>query len=111
MLPKSSLKLKWKSHNINIVKFTNLINLIEPSCCGISAGDELTILFDKEISEEIISIINSKWLELDDPEHEICKSYKSREQLEAELLAKKQSAKAKLAALGLDAEEVAALLG
>lgn len=108
---KHTLELQWKDHSVNLEALNKALKELSSDCCGCSADSSLKVHFTEVPSDEVLAAIKAKWAELDDPEHEMCKSYKSQADLLAEKEAKKQSAKAKLAALGLDAEEVAALLG
>lgn len=107
---KYTKELQWKQHLVDVAALSKWLKELTKDCCGCCSDSSLKIRFTEIPSEEILAAINAKWAELDDSEHEMCKSYKSREQLEVEKEAKKQSAKAKLAALGLDAEEITALL-
>lgn len=67
-------------------------------------------LFFEQISEEEKEQVMALWEALDE-EHELVASYKSKEQIAQDLLAKKASAKAKLLALGLTEEEILAITG
>ena len=95
MLPKSSLELKWKEHNIDLAAFDAWVKSVEPSCCGTSADYKLTLWFMEQLSEEAKAAIEAKWAELDDAEHEMVKSYRSREQLEQAKKTREDAIKAK----------------
>ena len=82
MIPKSSLELKWKEHNVDLVAFSEWVKSVEPSCCGTSADYKLTLWFTDDLSTEARDSIEAKWKELDSAEHDMVKSYKSREQIE-----------------------------
>ena len=95
MLPKSSLELKWKEHNVDLAAFDAWVKSVEPSCCGTSADYKLTVWFMEQLSEEAKAAIEAKWAELDDAEHEMVKSYRSRQQLEEAKKAREDAIKAK----------------
>lgn len=109
---KYTKELEWKSHKIDLEA---LEAWAKANCgehyCGNSADASLKLHFLEEPSNEVIEVIDAKWAELDDEKHDMCTSYRSLADCIAEKEAKRQSAKAKLATLGLDAEEIAALLG
>lgn len=109
---KHTKELQWKKHPVNLAAVDDWARkTLGESYCGNSADSSLKLHFTEVPSEDMIAEIDLKWEELDDEEHEMCASYKSREDKEADVAAKKESAKAKLAKLGLDADEIAALLG
>lgn len=105
------MDLEWKEHNVNLSEFKAFCVEQDANCCGISAHSMLQIHFLEEPSQEAKDAILAKWEVLDDAEDPMCASYKSKEELEDERNLAKQSAKNKLAALGLNAEEIAALVG
>lgn len=78
----SNLRLEWKPHNVDLAAFHAWALETVPSCCGSSADYALTLWFTEELSEETKAAIEAKWAELDDPEHEMVKSYVSAEQAE-----------------------------
>lgn len=108
---KYTKELQWKDHLVNLAALEIWLRTNLENYCGNSADVCLKLHFLEQPSDEALALIDVKWAELDNPQHEMCVSYKSQADLLAEKEAKKQSAKAKLAALGLDAEEVSALLG
>jgi hypothetical protein len=94
-IPKSNLKLTWKEHSVDLAAFSAWVKSVEPSCCGTSADYQLTVWFMEELSEESKQAIEAKWAELDDAEHEMVKSYRSREQLEQAKKTREEAIKAK----------------
>lgn len=84
MLPKSSLELKWKEHNVDLAAFDSWVKSAVPSCCGSSADYRLTLWFLEDLPEETKAAVEAKWAELDDPEHEMVKSYCSALQRQQE---------------------------
>lgn len=107
---KHNMKLAWKEFNVNLAKIDADLRALEPSYCGNSAGLDLTLHFTDVPSEEVQAEIAAMWDSLTE-ESEEAVSYKSSAELQADVEAKKQSAAAKLKALGLSDEEVAAILG
>lgn len=108
---KFTKELAWKDHNVDLAAFGAWAKETLKDYCGASADVSYRLHFLEVPSDDDIAAIDLKWEELDDAKHEMCVSYKTKDQIEAEVLAKKESAKAKLLALGLSAEEVAALVG
>lgn len=105
-------ELNWKSHNVDLVAFDAWAKeALGDAYCGNSADAALKLHFTDMPSDDALAAIDLKWEELDDEKNEMCASYKTQAEREAEVLKKKESAKAKLAALGLDADELLALLG
>lgn len=95
MTPKSSLELKWKEHNVDLVAFSEWVKSVEPSCCGTSADYKLTLWFTDDLSTEVRDAIEAKWKELDSTEHDMVKSYKSREQIQQEHKLRQDAIKSK----------------
>lgn len=109
---KHTKELSWKEHSVDLVALEAWMKAnAGEHYCGNSADVSLKLHFLEEPSQETLDAIEAKWAELDDAEHEMCASYKSNAERLAEQAAKRESAKAKLAALGLSAEELKALLG
>lgn len=109
---KYTKELAWKDHNIDL----DAVNVwAKANCgeqyCGASADSAFKMHFMEEPSQEIKDAIDELWEDLDDEEHEMCASYKSKEERAEEVAAKKASGKAKLIALGLTEDEAAALVG
>ena len=105
------IELKWKeSVKINLSIVNAKLKLDHPECVGIQAHDLLEVWFSSEPSQEAKNEIEAYWHGLNADSDE-AKSYKSQEDIKAEADAKKASAMAKLAALGLSAEELKAILG
>lgn len=93
--PKSNIELKWKEHNVDLTAFDSWLRSIDSYYCGNSADSKLTLWFMEEVSQEIIDVIQAKWGELDDAEHEMAKSYKSREQIEQAKKSREDAIKSK----------------
>lgn len=109
---KYTKELAWKKHNVDLEALDAWARkVLGESYCGNSADSSLKLHFTEAPSEDAVAEIDLKWEELDDEEHEMCASYRTRSEREEAVNSKKESAKKKLAALGLDAEEIAALLG
>lgn len=106
-----SIELEWKSFNIdlNTVETWMRANAGE-HYCGNQAGDKLTLWFLQEPDQTEKDAISTYWEALDEESDEAA-NYMSAEDREADKATKKESAKAKLAALGLTAEEIAAIVG
>jgi hypothetical protein len=106
-----NLVLQWKEFNINCGDIEAWLrsNIATPFY-GMSANSKLEIHFESEPSEQEKADIQAYWDGLTDQSAE-AQSYESREDIEAATLAKKVSAKAKLAALGLTEDELKAILG
>lgn len=110
-----NLDLKWKEFNINLAKVKEWLNEnIETQITGLSGNSMLQIHFLEEPSEVELELIIEYWNELDEESDEAI-SYKSGEQVTQEEREAKleliQSAKTKLAALGLSEAEISAILG
>lgn len=109
-----TLDLNWKQINISLPKLREWIDAnIETSCVGISANTKLQIHFEQEPSEVDKNDLLSYYEAIDEESVE-ASSYLTVEQelaaQQAELQAKKDSAKAKLLALGLTEDEIEAIL-
>jgi hypothetical protein len=105
-----TIQLEWKEFKVNLEKVNEMAKIIDESCCGLSANSKLEVHFLEDISEEKEQELKDYWDSIVEESEEV-KTYKSFEEIKEEATKKKESAKAKLAKLGLDAEEIAALLG
>ena len=104
------VKLTWKSFNVSLDAIKTWIdNNIETECTGLSGDYSLQIHFVEEPSQEEKEAIAAYWENLEEEDTEAT-SYKSEEQIESDKQTKKQSAKSKLAALGLTEAEIRAIL-
>lgn len=109
---KFAMRLDWKedlSLDLNMVD-VKLKELAGENCCGNQAAAQLEIWFLEEPAQEIKDLIQAYWDSLDESSPE-AEAYKSADARKEEAQAKKASGKAKLLALGLTEEEVAALMG
>jgi hypothetical protein len=106
-----SIRLDWKEFNLdmNTVEAWFRANAGE-HYLGNGAYSCLELYFSEEPSQEIKDAIAAYWDGLDE-ESEEATAYVSRADREAEKALKKDAGKAKLLALGLTEEEVAALVG
>ncbi len=104
------MKLQWKEFNVDLAALDQQLRADHPAYVGNQAHAHLELWFSEEPSQEAKEAIESMWAALD-AAHVLAQSYKSANQLMADKEAKKASAKAKLEALGLSADEVKALLG
>lgn len=108
-------KLKWKEFNINMNMVQNWIKEnLATEIHGISANSACEIHFKEEPSEAELVLLGEYW-DIINEESEEATSYKSGEQVAAEeqeaQLELKESAKTKLAALGLSDAEIKAIIG
>jgi hypothetical protein len=109
---KFNMEFDWKEHSVDLEALEVwLKENAGEHYCGNSADVKLKLHFLEEPSEEVKAEIEAKMAELDDPEHEMCKSYKPQEQRKQEKAQAKQAAIAALASVsGLSAEQIKALL-
>ena len=108
---KYMIPLQWKEFKVSLPKVHEwLLANAGEQYCGTQAHSILEVWFKEEPSEEVKELIPMYWEDLQ-PESEEASAYKSQEDLIQERASKKDSAKAKLAALGLTTEEIEALLG
>ncbi len=105
-----TISLEWKEFNLDLNKVDAWCKANLADCCGISANSQLEVHFDAQPSEDTVAELQLHWESLDESSEE-ASSYKSKDDLKAEKEAKRESAKSKLAALGLDADELKAILG
>ncbi len=104
------MKLDWKEYNVDLEALQVHLKSLYPNLDGCAAGRELSLIFFEEPSQEDKDAVVALWESID-AEHEMVASYKSQAQRIEEKMAKKESGKAKLLALGLTEDEVAALIG
>jgi len=108
---KFSLKLEWKDHPVDLEALDAWMRDNVGHYCGNSADENaLTLHFAEVPAASAVASAKAKWESIKKT-NAMAKSYQSREDVLKEKAAKLDSAKAKLTALGLDADEVAALLG
>jgi hypothetical protein len=104
------MEMQWKSFNVDLGAIDASLRAAHPAYTGNQAHKCLELWFTEEPSQSDKDAIQAMWDGLHQDSSEV-KSYKSEDQIKADKDAKKASAKAKLAALGLSADELAALLG
>jgi hypothetical protein len=108
------LKLDWHEFNVNLDLFAAYCKGVSPLCCGVSANSALEVHFTADPGQEILDEIQAAWSSLTEESSEAA-AYKSASQIRAEAAASKAaklaSAAAKLEALGLTADEIAAITG
>lgn len=104
-----SIELPWKENNINLNLLNKKVKELNPAYLGCAADVKLTLYFEA-LTEEETQVIKDYWESLNEESEEIT-TYKSREDEELEVKAKKELAKQKLIALGLTEDEVSALIG
>jgi hypothetical protein len=104
------MKLEWKECNVDLASLDLQLRAAHPAYVGNQAHAHLELWFSEEPTQEAKETIEALWASID-AEHALAVSYKSAAQIQSAAEAKKESAKAKLAALGLDAEELKAILG
>lgn len=103
-----SIELPWKENNINLNLLNKKVKELNPAYLGCAADVKLTLYFDS-LTEEEAQVIKDYWESLNEESEEIT-TYKSREDEELEVKAKKELAKQKLITLGLTEDEVSALI-
>lgn len=108
----SSMSFSWKEFNVSLVLLETWLreNAGAGYCGNCASGASLELYFIEEPSQEIKDAVQAYWDGLEDDSAE-ASDYKSQEQINADVEAKKASAKAKLLALGLTEDEVNALVG
>lgn len=108
------LVLPWKEFNVNLESVVNFAKLLDSNCCGSSADVNFRIHFTETPEVETIEAIQELWDGLTEESEEVT-SYKTSAQIQEEAANAQAialaSAKSKLAALGLNDEEVAAIIG
>lgn len=106
-----TLNLQWKEFNVNVDAVKSWISEnLSAEISGVSANNTLQVHFIETPNEEDQTALNAYWDGLTEESSEAT-SYQSMADLEADRMAKKASAKAKLEALGLTEDELKAILG
>ncbi len=105
-----AIKLSWKEFSVDLRALDAKMRLDYPSYVGNQAHSDLELWFSEELSQEDQDAIQAYWDALTE-ESEEAESYMSMEDLLADKEAKAAAGKAKLLALGLTEEEIAAMLG
>lgn len=109
------INLNWLSFNVNMaLVHAWLLANAGPHYCGASANSMVQAHFTDEPGDSVRSAIAAYWSGLNESSDEAT-SYKTKEELDSEAAAAKAAALAtartKLEALGLSADEIAALRG
>lgn len=104
------INLQWKPFNVDLQKLDQDLRALYPSYVGNQAHAHLELWFQDEVTDQDQVDIQAMWDGLTETSPEAV-SYKSQAQVALDQQAKKDSAKAKLLALGLDEAEIKALLG
>jgi hypothetical protein len=105
-----SIKLQWKEFSVDLRGVDTKMRLDYPTYIANQANSEFELYFESEPSEQEKTDIQAYWDALTDQSAE-AQSYESQADIETARLAKVASAKTKLEALGLTADEVKAILG
>jgi hypothetical protein len=105
-----NIRLEWKEFNVDIESVSNSIKTIAgDTFLGIQSHDCLELWFSEEPKEDVKDAIADFWKKIKKTSF-VAKNYESKEEALKTKEAKKASAAAKLLALGLDEEEVQAIL-
>ena len=104
------MNLQWKEFNVDLQALDVSLRADYPNYKGNQAHSVLELWFDEEPSQEDKDAINALWDALD-PDDAMVESYQSAAQLKTAADAKRESGRAKLLALGLDIDELKAILG
>jgi hypothetical protein len=108
------LELQWKEFKVDVKKVIDSVKLLSDIHVGTVSGQSLELWFSSEPSNEVKAQILAYWDSIDAASIEAV-TYKSADQLKQESdavkLANINSAKAKLAALGLSEAEISAIIG
>lgn len=105
------IQLEWKQFSLDLNSVeTWMKSNVGEGYRGNSADYCLHLWFEEEPSQEVKDAVASYWEGLTSESNEAA-VYKSQEERSIENLAKKVSGKAKLSALGLSDDEIAALVG
>jgi hypothetical protein len=108
---KYSMKLEWKEFNLDMNSVEAWMeNNAGEHYCGNSAGSALELHFEEEPSQAEKDAIAAYWAALEEESDEAL-VYQSKAERDADKAAKKAAGKAKLLALGLTEDEIAALVG
>lgn len=104
------IELQWKQFNVDLAALDQQLRSSHSNYVGNQAHAVLELWFNEEPSGAQKEEIQAIWANLDEV-HALAQSYKSAAQIAESQAARKASAKAKLAALGLTEAEIEALLG
>lgn len=105
-----SIQKQWKEFKLNLAKVEEKMKTIAgDKYVGNQAHSVLEFYFSEEPTQEVKDAVDAFYDGLTDQSPEA--QYKSAADIQAEVAAKKASAMAKLKALGLDDQEVAAIVG
>ena len=109
---KFNMEFDWKDHSIDLEALEAWLKAnAGEHYCGNSADSKLKLHFLEEPSDEIKLDIEAKMEELDNPKHNMCKSYQSqKDRAEAKAKAKEDAIAALAKSSGLSAEQIKALL-
>jgi hypothetical protein len=104
------MTLQWKEFSVDLRALDASLRAAHPHYAGNQAHSVLELWFDEEPSQEDKDAIEALWAALD-PDDAMVENYQSAAQLKTAADAKRESGRAKLAALGLSEDELKALLG
>lgn len=90
---KRNVELEWKAHNVNVSAFEQWCRA-NSDCAGVSAHSKCVVHLTED-SQAQEDAIRAKWDELEDDQHEMVVSYKSRAQLEAQASARAEAIRLK----------------
>lgn len=108
---KYEIVLDWKEFNLSLDAVHSWMQAHAGSeYCGMSADSKLHIWFANEPDQDAKDAVSAHWESLDEESDEAA-AYKSAADQATEKAAKKASGKAKLLALGLTEDEIAAMVG
>lgn len=107
---KFKIDLSWKDFSVDLNAVGDWLKAnAGESYCGTQAYSILEVWFTEEPDQNVKDAVALYWDELS-PDSPEASSYKSQSDRNAEIEAKRDSAKAKLKALGLSDDELAALM-
>lgn len=107
---KLQVELSWKNYNVNLDKVCESLRTAVDPAIGLSAAGTLQVWGPEDMTEEHVADIQAYWDSISETSVETT-SYKSFDDIKADIATKKASGKAKLLALGLTEDEVSAILG
>lgn len=108
---KYSMDLDWKGFNVDLNSVEAWMKENAGSdYCGSSGDSKFHLHWNEEPSQDIKDFAKAYWDDLSEESPE-ASAYKPEADRKADVAAKKASGKAKLLALGLSEDEVAAILG
>lgn len=106
-----SINLEWKEFNVNLQAVEAWMKANAGAhYSGNQASRTLELYFSEEPEQSVKDDVQAYWDLLAEDAEEVT-SYKSQEDVLAEIATKKASGRAKLLQLGLTEEEVSALVG